>query len=185
MKHIYTLILLLMPLLAVSQEVSIKTNALYWTVGTINLGTEIGLGKRVSFDLLATYNPFEFKEDLKIKHWSVNPDFRFWLCEKFSGHFFGLGAIYAQYNMAGIPFPGYSWAKDSRYQGWAVAASLTYGYQWAISKRWNMEAVVGVGYVYAVYDKYKKGKCGDFLDNDKEHLILPTKLALTFIYIIK
>lgn len=185
MKKLYLLLLLLMPLTSVAQELAVKTNVLYWATGTMNLGMEVGLGKRVTFDVSGNYNPFEFKDDTYLKFWSVNPEFRFWFGEKFYGHFLGLGAMYAEYNMSGIPYPGYSWAKDSRYEGWMTMVGLTYGYQWPIAKRWNMEAVVGVGYMYSKYDKYVKGDCGAFEGADKITMPFPYKLGLTFIYLIR
>lgn len=185
MKKIYLLLFLLMPLASVAQELSVKTNALYWATGTMNLGMEVGLGKRVTFDVSGNYNPFQFKDDTYLKFWSVNPEFRFWFGEKFYGHFLGLGAVYGEYNMSGIAYPGYSWAKDSRYEGWIVSVGITYGYQWPIAKRWNMEAFAGVGFMSTGYDKYEKGECGKFIASDCEHIPFPTKLGLSFIYLIR
>lgn len=185
MKRLYILLFLLMPLASVAQELSVKTNALYWTTGMANLGLEVGLGKRVTFDVSATCSPFKVKNDLYFKNWTVNPEFRFWLSEKFYGHFFGIGALYADYNVSGIPYPTFSSARHSRFDGWAIAASITYGYQWPIAKRWNMEASVGVGYAYTEYDKYQRGDCGAFEHHGTKWVPVPTKASLSFIYLIR
>ena len=68
----------------------VKTNTLYWLTTTINIGAEIGLGKNTTIDLLGTYNPWSFGDNKKIKHWLVQPEFRYWTCERFNGHFWGL-----------------------------------------------------------------------------------------------
>lgn len=185
MRKLYLLLFLLMPLASGAQELAVKTNALYWVTAAPNIGLEVGLGKMVTFNVEAICSPFKLKNDLYFKHWSVNPEFRFWLSEKFYGHFFGIGALYSNYNVSGIPYPTFSDARDHRYDGWSIAASITYGYQWPIAKRWNMEASVGIGYAYTKYDKYERGNCGEFLDNHSRWVPVPTKASLSFIYLIR
>ena len=78
---------------AAAQRFGVKTNALHWaTAGTLNAGLEAGLGKRTSLELTGDYNPWTLDRDenRKLKFWSVMPEFRYWLCERFNGHFFGL-----------------------------------------------------------------------------------------------
>ena len=48
--------------------IGVKTNALYWLTTTINVGAEIGLGKKTTVDLLGTYNPWSFEDNKKVKH---------------------------------------------------------------------------------------------------------------------
>lgn len=69
--------------------IGVKTNALYWLTTTINVGAEIGLGKKTTVDLLGTYNPWSFGDNKKVKHWLIQPEFRYWTCERFNGHFWG------------------------------------------------------------------------------------------------
>lgn len=59
----------------------------------------------------------------------VMPEFRYWLCERYNGHFFGLHSGYAFYNISGVRIPFQSKStKDHRYQGWATGLGLSYGY---------------------------------------------------------
>ena len=67
--------------------VGVKTNALYWLATTINVGAEIGLGRKTTVDLLGTYNPWSFGDNKKVKHWLIQPEFRYWTCERFNGRF--------------------------------------------------------------------------------------------------
>ena len=61
---------------------AIKTNALYWATSTPNLGFEVGLAKKITLDVSGNYNPWKFGNDRQIKHWLVQPELRYWLCEQ-------------------------------------------------------------------------------------------------------
>ena len=126
-----------------AQDIAAKTNLLYWSTTTPNLSLEFGLGQRTTLDLTGAYNPWTLDKDKnkKIKHWLVMPEFRYWLCERYNGHFFGLHSGYAYYNISGVRIPFRSKStKDHRYQGWATGVGLSYGYSWILGKRWNLEA---------------------------------------------
>ena len=165
---------------------AIKTNALYWATSTPNLGFEVALAKKLTLDVSGNYNPWKFSKDRQIKHWLVQPELRYWLCERFNGHFFGLHAGYTEYNISNvrIPFRPAS-SKDHRYQGWGTGVGISYGYSWIIGRRWNLEATVGVGYVYTDYDKYDCVTCGTFRGTNTKHYFGPTKIGISFVYIIK
>ena len=75
--------------------VGIKTNLLYDATSTLNLGVEFRTGRRTSFDMSANWNPFSFSDNRKWKHLLIQPEFRYWTKETFSGHFLGLHAHYA------------------------------------------------------------------------------------------
>ena len=81
---------------------AIKTNALYWATTTANLGFEVGLSKKLTLDISGNYNPWKFSDHKQIKHWLVQPELRYWLCERFYGHFFGLHAHYAEANVSNL-----------------------------------------------------------------------------------
>ena len=65
----------------------------------MNLGLEIGLAKKWSLDLSGNYNPWKFNDEIRMRHWGVQPELRYWLCERFIGHFIGLHGHYAKYNV--------------------------------------------------------------------------------------
>ena len=51
-------------------------------------------------------------------------------------------------------------------------------------KHWNLEAELGVGYVYSKADKFNCAQCGDKLEDDKAHnYVGPTKAALNLVYV--
>ena len=146
-----------------AQQAGIKTNLLYWATTTPNIGLEWRLAPRYTL--------------------SVMPEAKYWFCRVFERHYIGFHALYGQYNAGGMKFPKF--LEDARYDGWAAGAGLSYGYQWALGKRWGLEASVGVGYIYLRYDKYNCGACGDKQGNYRRHWFGPTKAAVSFIYYIR
>ncbi len=174
--------------LASAQDIAVKTNLLYDATTTMNVGMEFGLGDKTSLEVLAGYNPWVLNKEQhkKIKHVMVMPEFRYWFCEKFNGHFIGAHTGYAFYNIGGVQLPHIAQPmKEHRYQGWATGLGVAYGYQWVIGKRWNLEASLGAGWVYTRYDKYQCVDCGRFRGSDDHHYFGPTKAAISIIYLIK
>lgn len=166
-----------------AQKVAVKSNLLYDATSTINLGVEAGLSKKLTLDVSGNYNPWTFKNNAKIKHWLIQPELRYWLCERFNGHFFGLHAHYAEYNAGGIKF--INGLKDNRYQGNLYGVGLSYGYQWILSNRWSLEAQLGLGWAHLDYEKYPCESCGKKLGDETKDYFGVTKAAISIIYFIK
>lgn len=159
---------------------SLKSNLAYDATGGFNLGAEFKVAPRLTVDLPLVWNPLEFGEGRKWKHFLVQPELRYWTCEPFNGHFLGIHAHYAFYNAGGV---GSRWMKDYRFEGWLAGIGVSYGYQWLLSSRWSIEA--SVGYAYMDYDRYLCRKCGAFQAHDRMNYFGPTKAAVSLIYIIK
>lgn len=121
-------------------------------------GVEVGLAPRWTLDLSANYNGWTLSHDRKWKHWLLQPEARYWFCDRFAGHFIGIHALGGQYNAGGlknnISFLGTDFSKlsDCRYQGWFIGSGIAYGYAWILGRHWNLEAEIGIGYVYTRYD---------------------------------
>ena len=161
---------------------AIKTNALYWATSTPNLGFEIGLAKKLTLDVSGNYNPWKFSDNKQFKHWLVQPELRYWLCERFNGSFFGLHGHYADVDISNLDMFGLG---HDRYDGKLYGAGISHGYQWILNKRWSMEATIGLGYAHIKYDKYEPGDNGQKLGHSTKDYFGPTKVGLSFIYIIK
>lgn len=159
-----------------------KTNLLYWGTTTPNLGFEIGLSKKYTLDISGGYNPWTFSDNKKLKHVLVQPELRYWTCERFNGHFFGLHAHYAHFNISDIKWLG---TEDYRYQGNLYGGGFSYGYHWVLSNRWSLEATIGLGYAYIDYGKYDCGNCGEKIKDSHRNYWGPTKAGINLIYIIK
>lgn len=179
--------ILLFPLGVSAQYLTLKTNLLYGATTTPNLGLEIGLGQKTTLDVSGGYNPFTFSNNTKFKHWLVQPEFRYWLCERFNGSFFGLHLHGGEYNIGGLNLPFGMWPEleNFRYQGYFYGAGISYGYQWVLGNRWSLEATAGLGYARFHYDKYECPRCGDFIKTGDKDYFGPTKLGVTLIFVIR
>ena len=87
------------------QVVGIKTNVLMDITKTINLGAEIGLSKKTTLDLYLNYNPWEKNNYKMFKMFAFQPEYRYWFCDRFNGHFVGIHAHGGIYQAAGIKMP--------------------------------------------------------------------------------
>lgn len=172
-------------MICIAQKVALKTNLAYWATSTLNIGGEVKLNNKTTLDLTVGYNPFTWSDNQKWKHWLVMPEVRYYLCESFNGHFFGLHTGYSEYNIGGVPLFYNKDTKDYRYEGWGIGAGLSYGYQWILGNRWNLEATIGYGVVYTKYDKYIQNRCGAHLGGFDNLFLAPTKLGISFIYFIR
>lgn len=192
MKRLRLLFLLLSAIatsLTVSaQKVALKTNLLYDALLTPDLGVEVKLAPQWTLDLTGRLNAWSVN-DRRWKQWSVQPEARYWFCEAFSGHFLGAHAIGGQYNFGHLPFgfkflgTDFSVLKDYRLQGWMAGAGIAYGYSWILDKHWNLEAEIGLGWIYTRYDKFRCADCGKKLEENHPHnYVGPTKAALNLVY---
>lgn len=173
-----------------AQQVAVKTNLVYDATANVNAGIEVGLAKRWTLDVSGNLNAWDMSHGRKWKHWFVQPEFRYWFCDRFSGHFIGMHLHGGQYNVGGlknsIEFLGTDFSKlgDHRFQGWFAGAGLAYGYTWILGRHWNLEAEIGFGYSYTKYDKYECVGCGRKVEEDKDHnYVGPTKAAINLVYL--
>ncbi|MCH5237743.1 MAG: DUF3575 domain-containing protein [Muribaculaceae bacterium] len=172
-----------------AQTVGIKTNLLYDATLSPNLGVEFKMAPKWTFDISGNINAWNINEH-RWRHWLAQPEARLWICEAFQGSFFGLHALGGQYNVGNIKnnikFLGsdFSQLSDFRYQGWYVGAGIAYGYAWMLGKHWNLEAEIGIGYIYTRFDKFPCTECGTKIEHDKPHNYYgPTKLNLAIEYL--
>lgn len=172
------------------RETALKTNILYDATATVNLGIEQAVAPKWSLDLSANLNAWNMQKGARWKHWLVQPEARYWFCQSLDGHFLAMHALGGQYNV-GHWTDGGLWGinsiekfKHNRYQGWFVGAGVGYGYAWALSKHWNLEAEIAVGYIYTRYDTYECENCGRKISENKDyHYVGPTKAALSLVYV--
>lgn len=173
-----------------SQDVALKTNMIYDATATVNAGVEIGIASKWTLDVSGNFNCWTMSEGKRWKHWFVQPEARYWLCDRFSGHFFGVHAHGGQFNIGGIDndfkFLGtdFSVLSDKRVQGWFAGAGVAYGYAWVLGRHWNLEGELGLGYAYCRYDKFNCMDCGRKVEKDKSYNYFGlTKIALSLVYV--
>lgn len=168
------LVLTLSPICLQAQNVSLKTNCLMWSTLSLNIGSEVALNNKITAEMNLAYNPWTYKDDKKMRFWLVQPELKYWLCEKFEGHFVGIHLHAAQF------FGGF---KTKRYDGYLAGGGFTYGYDWILSPHWNLEAAIGIGYARLWYDESPRIYCEKCKTEKKRNYFGPTKAAISFVYI--
>lgn len=167
--------------------IALKSNLLYDLTTTVNIGFEVGLAPRWTLDVPFNVNPWKFGNDMRLRHWGVQPEVRYWTCRRFDGWFFGLHGHYAQYNVGALP----DWSfvsenmQQNRYEGELWGAGVSAGYSWILNRRWSMEVTMGAGYARLSQDKYPCTACGTSLGRKTKHYFGPTKVGFSLVYMIK
>jgi hypothetical protein len=169
---------------------AIKTNLLYTGLTlSPNIAVEIGLKKHTSIEFAASYNPWNIEgkpgDNKKMVHYLLMPEFKYWLKERFNGHFFGTHLLFSQYNIGGYNLP-MLFGKHSdqfRHEGMALGGGFNYGYHRALNSFLAIEATVGVGYLYNKYDQYDAPRCGCIkLKDVQKNYFGPTNLAVSLVF---
>lgn len=173
-----------------SQKVAVKSNLLsdFWL--NPNLGLEVGLAPKWTLEVDGQFNAWTLSNDKRWKHWAVQPGVRYWLCDRFGGSYFGAYLHGGQYNVGGINlnvnFLGTDFRKleNTRYQGWFVGGGVSYGHAFMLSRHWNLETEIGIGYSYTHYDRFRCAGCGKKIETNKpHHYVGPTKAAINLVYL--
>lgn len=172
-----------------AQRFALKTNLLYDATATVNVGAEFSMAPKWTFDLSGNLNAWNVN-DRKWKHFMVQPEARYWFCDKFQGHFLGIHALGGIYNIGYIPnnIKYLNWdlsrLTDHRFQGNFIGAGVAYGYACPLAQHLNLEFELGAGYVYTVYDEYECYGCGKKTADDIcHHYFGLTKAAIGLVYI--
>lgn len=170
-----------------AQQVAVKTNLLYdAALLTPNASVEASLGRKHSIELMGALNLFSYSNNKKLKHWLLQPEWRYWFCSRYNGWFLGVHAHGGQFNMGNykLPFGLLPMVKKHRYEGWFAGGGVSVGYQWPITKRWGLEAELGAGYTYVDYRKYNCARCGVKQKDGARGIWGPTRAAISLVYIL-
>lgn len=157
-----------------AQDFALKTNTLYLATLTPNIGAEFRLGNNMTLNVGGAYRPSNMSYDPDIRMWLVQPEWRYWTCESFNGHFFGVHLHGAQY---------YARYDGKLYDGSLVGGGISYGYGWPLAKHWNLEAEIGAGYARMCYKESPDIPCSKCAVRKHRNYIGPTKISLTVSYL--
>lgn len=172
-----------------AQQLAVKTNFLYDATATVNVGIEVGLAPKWTLDISGNLNSWSKDEHTKWKHWMVQPEARYWFCDRFSRHFIGAHLIGGAFNVGNInnnlsiPWTDFSVLSDRRYQGYAYGGGVAYGFAFVLTKHLNLELEAGLGYVCLDYDAYECGNCGRWVAEGIHHYVGPTKAAVNLVFV--
>ncbi len=159
---------------ASAQTTAVKTNLLYLATTTLNAAVETSLGKRTTLELSAAYNPWTFRSDKKMHLVMLQPEVKWWSCERYEGSFFGVHLIGAQF------YGGFS---SKLYDGYLAGVGASYGKDWILSPHWNLEAEIGAGVARLWYKESPNVPCMKCRENKHRNYVGPTKAALSLVYL--
>ncbi|MDR0766665.1 MAG: DUF3575 domain-containing protein [Odoribacteraceae bacterium] len=166
----------------------IKTNLLQVAATTPHLGIEIGLGNRTTLEISGSYNPWRLntmdENNKKRVYWIALAEARYWSCERFNGHFFGVHAFHGRYNISNHDIP-LLFDKQYRYEGNLTGAGISYGYNLMIDRRWSVELNAGIGLARVNYDRYSCRLCAGDRTSFGKLYFGPTRAGITLAYILK
>lgn len=120
---------------AFAQRIALKTNLLYWATLSPNIELETRLSPKFTGSIAVTGNAAKIKE-YEPGLIAVEPELRYWFERPMARHFIGVAGMYADYDI--------KW-KNMRHEGDAVGAGLTYGFDFVLGRRWNIELSMAAG----------------------------------------
>ena len=169
-----------------SQTLAVKSDLLTGALSSPNLSVEVKLSDRFTLEAGFHYNPFPAGGDKRWKHWFVQPELRYWMCQPFGGHFFGAHLMYGVYNAGDMKLPLglFKGVRSSRYEGDFLGLGVSYGYHFILSPRWSIETSLGVGFLHIGYERYRCLHCGEQTGGWYKNFIAPTRAAVSLVYLI-
>ena len=157
-----------------AQFYSAGTNIPVLGTATLNAELSMTLDRWHSIHLPVYYNPFVFSGNKKIQNFTLLPGVRRWALESYIGGFIGVNAIGSKYH--------FTW-KNNRYKGQAYGMGISAGYALMLSPRWNLEAELGIGLVWADYEKYPCEKCTRKIEDESGWHAVPNKVGISLVYL--
>lgn len=168
-------IMVLLPLSGYSQKIAVKTNALEWATISPNISAEFVVSHNMSLDLSASFNEWVPFTNAKFDHLRIQPELRYWFQRPMAQHFLGFTLLYIDYDMMN---------KSVCHDGQAIGGGFTYGYDFVLTKRWNLELTAGIGAIYRFERKYNEGATYPSKNNANGWGVVPIKLGVTVSYVI-
>lgn len=155
---------------------AIKTNAIPWCLGIMNIAPEFQVSRRISFELPLWYAPWFQTERHALRVAALQPGMRWWLRQAGEGHFFGPHIDVAWYNMKN---------GDFRYQDRgrpAIGAGITYGYSLHLRDAFHIEFSIGAGWLSLRYDRFHNVSNGAHIDLRQTSYFGIDHAGITFSY---
>lgn len=159
-----------------AQFYSIRGNGLMLLTGTINVGCDIAVSRKTSFDLGLYANPIKF-DKFSIMGFGAQPGFRFWRFEPNAGSFWGVHLSGAWYDWGN---------KKNTRKGWLVGPGFSWGHCWVISKRFTIGVEIGAGILYMQDTKRPRETHyteDEYIYHSKRIVVAPTKADVSFVYL--
>ena len=156
--------------------IALKTNIPFLALSMHNLALEMQVHKHVTIDFPVIWSISDIEREHAVRGIAFQPEGRWWLKQAGKGHFFGVHAHAAWFNM--------KWEKN-RYQTESrplLGAGISYGYKLPISGHWGAEFNIGAGYANMKYNTYYNIENGAKLDTRKRNYWGITRVGASLIY---
>lgn len=168
---------------------AVKTNLLSDAFWTPSLSLELPFNDHWTIDLTGEYNNWDGWDKQKWRHWTIQPEIRYWFEQSFNHWFVGLHGLGGEYNVGNwkhrMPFFNgmFKEADKYRFQGRFLGGGIGVGYAWQWTKHWGLSAELGFGMMNLKGDKLECSTCQRTVEENVSYNYLgPTKAALNLIY---
>ena len=156
--------------------IALKTNVAAWAGTIMNAAIDVQVAEHVTVELPVLWCPWHIGDRRSATVFALQPEARWWLTQPGEGHFFGLHAHAAWYNVR--------W-KDDRYQDTGrplLGAGLSYGYLLPLGSRWAGEFTLGAGYANTRYDTFYNIDNGTRIDTRTKSYWGITRIGVSLVY---
>jgi len=169
---------------------ALKTNLLHDATLSVNLAGEYAFAPQWSAEMSASVNAWRSWGGSRLQHFLLQPEIKYWTCERYTGWFLCgnlLGGVatlgnfwdLSQYNPKSPDLRNFL-LKDALVLGIGVGG----GYDFILSRHWNLEVEGSVGYMYSRGDEYDDVTPPELLLKGSEFdYIGLTKLAVSIVYL--
>lgn len=156
--------------------IALKTNIPFLAVVVSNIALEVELHKHISLDFPVMWSISDIEREHGLRTIAFQPEGRWWLNSVGNGHFFGIHAHVAWFNV--------KW-ESNRYQTEKrplAGAGISYGYKLPLSTHWGAEFNLGAGYANMKYNSFYNIENGAKLNTRVRHYWGITRLGLSLVY---
>lgn len=156
--------------------VALKSNIPFQALSMHNLAVEVQVHKQVTVDFPVMWSVSDIEREHAVRGIAFQPEGRWWLKKAGTGHFFGIHAHAAWFNL--------KW-EDTRYQTDKrplLGAGISYGYKLPLSAHWGAEFNIGAGYANMKYDTFYNVENGAQLDTRIRHYWGITRVGISLVY---
>lgn len=185
--------------LSAQDRFAVKTNLLHDATASVNLGVEYGFAPKWTASVAGSFNDWKVA-DRWLNHFLVSPEVRYWFCERFAGTFVSVHAH------AGSATLGRFWDFSQYYRKFpnldtfmlkdatVLGVGVGLGHAFVLGRHWNLEAELGLGYMYTKGDEHElsvKADGSHYLPDEAIPVLQgsifdylgPTKMALSIVYL--
>lgn len=162
---------------------AIKNNLVLTGALVANLGAEVSFGKHFSLAVPVAWSPYTVGQNWRLRTFAVTPEFRWWIKEGWKGHFLGLQAHVAWFNVSTI-FDRQNRYQDREGKHPLMGGGINYGYALPFGRNshWGIEFTAGVGYAYLDYDVFYNIENGAQHSAGTKHYIGATNVGVNIYY---